>query len=60
MAHIELVSGAQLTNKNVEESHMMPKKYLGTELGKLLTIWLIRATLVTAQKMKFSVYRRNP
>ena len=38
---IRLVFRAQLPSKNVKESHMVPKKIIGTELSKILTIRLI-------------------
>ena len=54
MAHNELlfvwlVFGTQLSSKNVEESHIVPKKIIGTELSKLLTIPLICKTIYKSQ-----------
>ena len=54
MAHNELlfvllVFGTQLPSKNVKESHMLPKKNIGSELSKLLTLRLICKTIYKSQ-----------
>ena len=61
MAHndllfVWLVFGTQLSSKNVKESHMVPKKIIGTELSKLLTIRLICKTIYKSQTQHWHIY----